>query len=207
MQTSGISANPLLMLNSLLCATGSAASDVFAPPSSNKTDQAKSAASTTVLPPSSATQLSFDSLLALQSVDNTDNVKTESLTASAASTPEAIFLKEAHKSPMQRLRDQILQSMGMTEESLAQLPADERRAAEVGIFFVEANDATVFAFDTPKTRSVLDTAERQRTHIIGAERRLERRPARLDNDRAAWVGQQALQLALESLALRPDARH
>lgn len=130
MQTSGISANPLLMLNSLLRATGSAASDVFAPPSSNKTDQAKSAASTTVLPPSSATQLSFDSLLALQSVDNTDNVKTESLTASAASTPEAIFLKEAHKSPMQRLRDQILQSMGMTEESLALLPADERRAAE-----------------------------------------------------------------------------
>lgn len=119
------------MLNSLLRASGSAASDVFAPPSSDKTDPAKSAASTTVLPPSSATQLSFDSILALQSVDNTDTeTKSQSLSASAAPTPEETFLKEAHKSPMQRLRDQILQSMGMTEESLAQLPAEERRAAE-----------------------------------------------------------------------------
>lgn len=66
----------------------------------------------------------MQTLLALQSDEPT--------LASAPSAPsvEDRFLEEAHKSPMQRLREQILDSMGLDEQSLAALPAEQRRAAE-----------------------------------------------------------------------------
>ncbi|CAO3378326.1 hypothetical protein [Azospirillum argentinense] len=40
------------------------------------------------------------------------------------------FLKEARKSPAQRIRDQILARMKLDEESLASMPAEKRAAIE-----------------------------------------------------------------------------
>lgn len=126
MQASGVSTNPLLALNSLLRASGGSASDVFAPTNADTSGPAKSSPALSILPPSSATSLSFENVLALQTIDDS---RPQALTAHQP-TPEELFLKEAQKSPMERMREQILQSMGMTEESLAQLPPEERRAAE-----------------------------------------------------------------------------
>lgn len=125
-QASSVSANPLLALNSLLRASGGSASDVFAPTSTDKTDSAKFSPALSILPPSSATPLSFENVLALQTIDDS---QPQALSVHQP-TPEELFLKEAQKSPMERMRDQILQSMGLTEESLAQMPPEARRAAE-----------------------------------------------------------------------------
>jgi pyrroline-5-carboxylate reductase len=40
------------------------------------------------------------------------------------------FLKEAQKTPMERMREQVLGALGLTEEALAQMSRDERRSAE-----------------------------------------------------------------------------
>ncbi len=69
----------------------------------------------------------METLLALQS----DELKPTQVSVSGnAPSAEDLFLQEAHKSPMQRLREQILDSMGLTEDQLAQLPADQRRSVE-----------------------------------------------------------------------------
>lgn len=73
--------------------------------------------------------ISLDTLLALQG----DHTKAPSLGASISAheeTPEQKFLDEAQKTPMQRMRDDILRSLGLSEDALAQMPADQRRAAE-----------------------------------------------------------------------------
>ncbi|MGY0787923.1 hypothetical protein ACW7BJ_01045 [Azospirillum argentinense] len=49
--------------------------------------------------------------------------------ASGVSAADA-FLKEARKSPAQRIRDQILARMKLDEESLASMPAEKRAAVE-----------------------------------------------------------------------------
>ncbi|AIB13823.1 hypothetical protein ABAZ39_17950 (plasmid) [Azospirillum argentinense] len=58
------------------------------------------------------------------------NEKTEpEKEASGVSAADA-FLKEARKSPAQRIRDQILARMKLDEESLASMPAEKRAAVE-----------------------------------------------------------------------------
>lgn len=93
----------------------------------------------------------METLLALQS----DEPKPAPASASSsAPTAEDLFLQEAHKSPMQRLREQILDSMGLTEDQLAQMPADQRRAVEDRIADIikekirEANGGTQSAQQT-----------------------------------------------------------
>ncbi|WP_188259696.1 hypothetical protein [Azospirillum tabaci] len=49
--------------------------------------------------------------------------------ASGVSAADA-FLKEARKSPAQRIRDQILARMKLDEDSLASMPAEKRAAVE-----------------------------------------------------------------------------
>lgn len=85
---------------------------------------ADSAGQQTILPPSSAPALSFESILALQTEEAPQVSGLEELTATQK------FLEEARKSPMERMREQILQQLGLTEESLAQLSPEERQAAE-----------------------------------------------------------------------------
>ncbi|QUS38402.1 hypothetical protein RPMA_05740 [Tardiphaga alba] len=45
-------------------------------------------------------------------------------------TPEEKFLDYAKKSPAEKLRDSLLQSIGVTEEELAQMSPDQRKAIE-----------------------------------------------------------------------------
>lgn len=45
----------------------------------------------------------------------------------------AEFRETIRKSPIERLREQILKEMGLTEESLASLPGEEREAVEAAI--------------------------------------------------------------------------
>lgn len=60
----------------------------------------------------------------LQSLDEPEEPQ---LTAPSATE---IFLEEAQKSPIERMREQILAELGLSEESLARLPPDEKRAME-----------------------------------------------------------------------------
>ncbi len=85
---------------------------------------ANSAGSRSILPVAAVPPISFESFLSLQSLDEAEEPQ---LTAPSATE---IFLEEAQKSPMERLREQILAELGLSEESLAQLPPDERRATE-----------------------------------------------------------------------------
>lgn len=76
-----------------------------------------------MLPMGATMTLSFESILNLQSFE-------EPAPAPIERTTEAKFLEEARKSPIERMREQILKELGMTEEDLAALPPDEKRAVE-----------------------------------------------------------------------------
>lgn len=89
-----------------------------------ETNAAKTAGALSILPASQAQPLSFETVLELQRPDP------EEPTAIKPPTPTEIFLEEAQKSPMERMREQILEELGLTEEDLAQMSPDERRATE-----------------------------------------------------------------------------
>ncbi|MEZ5956865.1 MAG: hypothetical protein R3C27_06610 [Hyphomonadaceae bacterium] len=120
MTIGAIGANPLLFLNSL-SQNREASEQRFAP---DTNAAANTAGPLSILPSRSALQLSFDNIIALQSL--ADETPAQSTEMSAAQE----FLAEARKTPMERMREQVLQELGLTEESLAQLPPDERRIAE-----------------------------------------------------------------------------
>jgi len=91
------------------------------------TGAANSAATQSILPPSSSNlALSFDALLALQG----DQPEASEIASVAPPSAEDLFLEEARKSPIERMREQILEALGLSEESLAALPADQRAAVE-----------------------------------------------------------------------------
>lgn len=50
--------------------------------------------------------------------------------AAPASGAREAFLRYAEQSPMERMREQILKSLGLTEDSLKALPPEERAAVE-----------------------------------------------------------------------------
>lgn len=120
MTIGAIGANPLLFLNSQ-----SKARDLsdpsFAP---NTNDAAISAGPLSILPSSSAVQLSFDNIIALQSLIEE---KPAQLTEMSATEK---FLAESRKTPMERMREQILEELGLSEEALAQMSPEDRRIAE-----------------------------------------------------------------------------
>lgn len=120
MSIGAIGTNPLLFLNPRAQSSGSSA-QAFAP---NTNVAANSAGPPSILPSGSEVQLSFDNIIALQSLIDEEP---EQLTEMSATQK---FLQEAQKSPVERLRDQILQELGLSEEELAQLPPEEKRAAE-----------------------------------------------------------------------------
>lgn len=73
--------------------------------------------------PGSAANISFDSLLFLQTEEAAEP-------AIKAPTAAELFLKEIEKDPIERMREQILEALGLSEEGLAQMSPDERRAVE-----------------------------------------------------------------------------
>ncbi len=121
MTIGAIGANPLLFLNPRPQNVGSSA-NAFAPTSTNSA--ANSAGSLSILPSSAAVKLSFENIIALQSLSEPEAPKLEAMSATEK------FLQEAQKTPMERMREQILQQLGVTEESLAQMSPEDRRVVE-----------------------------------------------------------------------------
>jgi hypothetical protein len=121
MTIGAIGINPLLSLMSRAQNTGASAG-VFAPENTNAA--ANPAGPLSILPSSSAVQLSFNNILALQSLTDEEPAQLTEMSATQK------FLKEAQKTPMERMREQVLGALGLTEEALAQMSRDERRSAE-----------------------------------------------------------------------------
>ena len=71
--------------------------------------------------PTSAANISMDAMLFLQSEE-----------APAIEAPSAadLFLAEIQKDPIERMREQIMEELGVSEEDLANMSPDERRAIE-----------------------------------------------------------------------------
>ena len=115
-----IGANALLYLGSQIF-KGDSADQSFA---QSANAAANSAGPLSILPSRSAVQLSFENILALQSLSDPTSTKLTEMSATQK------FLAEAQKSPMERMREQVLGDLGLTEESLAQMPPEDRRAAE-----------------------------------------------------------------------------
>jgi hypothetical protein len=119
MTIGAIGANASLLLGML--GKSRIEADSFAPHALPR--QEKSAATLSILPTSSAQALSFESVLQLQRLDEPEP------TIEEPSATE-IFLEEAQKHPMERLREQIMKELGISEADLAALPAEERRIME-----------------------------------------------------------------------------
>lgn len=111
------------ILQSLAAKRADQAAQAWFEQKTGETNAAKSAGALSILPASQATPLSFDTILELQRLD-------EPPATLKAPTPTEIFLEEARKSPMERMREQILEQLGITEEDLAQMSPEERRATE-----------------------------------------------------------------------------
>lgn len=121
MTIGSIGTNPLLSLTSRVQNAGSSPAP-FAPASTKSA--ANSAGPLSILPSSSAVQLSFDNIIALQSLTETEPVQPAEMTATER------FLAEAQKTPMERMREQVLDALGLTEEALSQMSPEDRRMAE-----------------------------------------------------------------------------
>jgi hypothetical protein len=123
MTIGAIGANPLLLLNFAQKAAN-AVTDIFNPRADEQANTAgPQSAGLSMLPSSQAMPLSFESILQLQSLDE----PAQEITAPSATD---IFLEEARKNPMERLREQIMKELGVSEADLAALPPEERRAME-----------------------------------------------------------------------------
>lgn len=120
MNIGAIGVNALLYLGSQLL-KGDSEGQGFNP---EPGDAANSAGPLTILPGRAAAQLSFENVIALQSLSDPQPMKMTEMTAAEK------FLAEARKSPMERMREQVLHELGLTEGALAQMPAEERRIAE-----------------------------------------------------------------------------
>ncbi|MBL8545883.1 MAG: hypothetical protein JNL81_05425 [Hyphomonadaceae bacterium] len=121
MNIGAIASNPLLSLVSRTQNAGASAG-VFAPVNTNAA--ANSAGPLSILPSSAAAPLSFESILSLQSLADEEPAQLTGMSATET------FLEEARKTPMERMREQVLASLGLSEDALAQMSPDERRAAE-----------------------------------------------------------------------------
>ena len=97
----------------------------FQPPVGALSEAASPAASGTILPAANTSLgLSFETILSLQSLDEVEP------TALIEQSATQKFLEEARKSPIERMREQIMEELGLTQDSLAQLAPDEKRAME-----------------------------------------------------------------------------
>jgi hypothetical protein len=76
--------------------------------------------------PTSGANISMESVLFLQA-------QAEPADALKGPTATELFLEEIQKDPIERMREQIMEELGLSEESLAQMSPEERRAAEATI--------------------------------------------------------------------------
>jgi hypothetical protein len=123
----GMTISPLGFTPSILQSLGAKRADQAAQAwfeqKTGAANAANSAGALSILPASQATPLSFETVLELQRLD-------EPPATFKAPTATDIFLEEARKSPMERMREQILEELGLSEDALAQMSPEERRATE-----------------------------------------------------------------------------
>lgn len=96
-------------------------------------ERASPAASGTILPSANTSLgLSFETILHLQMEREEEAAQAAALEEASSLNKSATekFLEEARKSPIERMREQILKELGLSEEALAALPPEEKRAAE-----------------------------------------------------------------------------
>ena len=121
MNIGAIGTNPLLFL-SARAQNHAPSTQILAPTGANTT--ANSAGPLSILPSNSAVPLSFDNIIALQSLIAPEPTQLTEMSATEK------FLQEAQKTPIERMREQILKELGLTEEGLAQMGPEEKRSAE-----------------------------------------------------------------------------
>ncbi|MBN8606017.1 MAG: hypothetical protein J0L81_03795 [Caulobacterales bacterium] len=125
MSITSIGASSLSQLFSLNRTRENASQPALQPAVGVLSGAASPAAGGTILPAANTSLgLSFETILNLQSLEEPE--------VNAVEPPSAtdIFLEEARKSPIERMREQILEELGLSEESLAALPPEEKRAME-----------------------------------------------------------------------------
>lgn len=96
--------------------------------------------------PTSAANISMDAMLFLQSEE-----------APKLEGPSAVdlFLAEIQKDPIERMREQIMEELGVSEEDLANMSPDERRAIEDQISaLIEEKLRQGFGADRAEIRTV-----------------------------------------------------
>jgi hypothetical protein len=71
--------------------------------------------------PTSAANISMDSILFLQSEPEPEL---------KGPTAAELFLQEIQTDPIERMREQIFEELGLTEDGLEQMPPEQRRAVE-----------------------------------------------------------------------------
>ena len=117
MQIQGLQLSPLLALQSSVGAGSAFSSGEALPEVGAKKAQSADAATAAYLAAQADQRAAAHDLREAESVSQAER------------TREA-FLAYAQKTPMERLRDQILQDLGLSEDSLAQMPPEERAAVE-----------------------------------------------------------------------------
>jgi hypothetical protein len=131
----GTGSSAAIWLNSLARTNAPSSAEKLFGATTGKDDPAKPAASNTHFPTAPPVHLGIDALLALQDAGPAAQPaptslnaepETESLDPSAAEQ----FLDYMQKSPEERLRDNILKALGVTEEDIANMSPDERMAIE-----------------------------------------------------------------------------
>ena len=108
--------------------------DVFAPQGESPANSSTSGGQ--ALPAPANGGISFDMMLALQSISQQREERASApATADAPGRSDAVqaFLDESQKTPMERMREQILELLGLTEDDLNNMTTEDRRAAEAKI--------------------------------------------------------------------------
>lgn len=135
MQIGGFNSAGAIWLNSLGKTGAQSGSEIFPTDRAGQKEPAKPAAANTHFPTTPPVSLGAEMLLALQQPEAppagaanaaVDDAPAEPLESSA----EDQFLDYMKKTPEERLRDKILKALGLTEENLEAMPAEERLAIE-----------------------------------------------------------------------------
>jgi hypothetical protein len=133
MQIGSIASGALSLLNLLgkpATGAGAVASGFESAASFNSANSAQGGGQ--ALPASSTGGLSFETMLALQSIGENREKHEAGLYVQEPQRDDGTqaFLNEAQKSPMERMREDVLKALGLTEDDLNNMTTDERQAAE-----------------------------------------------------------------------------
>lgn len=126
MSIGAISANPLLPLN--------LRPDAPAPDDSIWSNVAQTQENSSqprpILPMGATMTLSFETIINLQAQEEAQTREELGPVKLEEPSAEEKFLEEARKSPIERMREHAMRELGVSEEDLANMSPEERRATE-----------------------------------------------------------------------------